>query len=74
MRRVLFRAAAVYLALSIAASAAYNLFPAAAWDIASHRHGLIIVSVDQSGIWFLNPFSCAADDWIFSFGGLRNVR
>lgn len=74
MRRVLFRAAAVYLALSIAASAAYNLFPAAAWDIASHRHGLVIVSFDQSGIWFLNPFSCAADDWLFGFGGCKNVR
>lgn len=74
MRRVLFRAAAVYLALSIAASAAYHLFPSAAWDIASHRNGLLIISVDDSGAWCLNPFSCAADDWIFSFGGLRNVR
>lgn len=74
MRRFFVRAAAVYLALSIAASAAYNLFPFAAWDIASHRHGLIIVSFDQSGTWLLNPFSCAADDWLLCIGGCKDVH
>ena len=56
--------AALYLALSMAASAAYNTCPQHAWDIAEHRNGLLIVSVDEDGIWLLNPLSNAGDDWL----------
>lgn len=74
LKKLFLHVLALYLAASLAASLLYNLFPFAAWDIASHRHGLLIVSFDQSGVWCLNPFSCAADDWIFGFGGFNNVR
>lgn len=56
--------AALYLALSMAASAAYNTCPQHAWDIAEHRGGLLIVSVDEDGIWLLNPLSNVGDDWL----------
>ena len=55
---------ALYLALSMAASAGYNTCPQHAWDIAEHRNGLLIVSVDEDGIWLLNPLSNAGDDWL----------
>lgn len=55
---------ALYLALSMAASAAYNTCPQHAWNIAEHRGGLLIVSVDEDGIWLLNPLSNAGDDWL----------
>lgn len=59
----------VYLVLSLAASLAYNALarwgaPGNAWTLAEHRYGLCIVSVDRDGVWLLNPFSRAADDWI----------
>lgn len=65
LRAVLF----AYLVLSLAASLAYNALarwgaPGSAWTLAEHRCGLCIVSVDRDGVWLLNPFSRAADDWI----------
>lgn len=73
MRRFLSCFAAFYLFFSVAISVAYNVFPGAAWDIASHRCGLLVASVDADGVWFLNPFSGAADDWMFCIGGCRNA-
>lgn len=64
MRRIIAIILAVYLFLSFFLSLAYNLFPAYAWDMASHRNGLTIVSIDHDGVWVLNPFSNCADDWM----------
>lgn len=60
---------AAYLVLSLAMSIAYNCLArygeqGSAWKLAEHRCGLCIVSVDRDGVWLLNPFSRAADDWI----------
>ena len=60
---------ALYLALSMAASAAYNACPQYAWDIAEHRNGLLIVSVDEYGVWLLDPLSNAGDGWWLEIGG-----
>lgn len=73
LKKYIVRALSLYMAASLAASLLYNLCPSAAWDIASHRHGLVIVSFDKSGVWLLNPFSCAADDWLFCIGGCSNA-
>lgn len=74
--RKLFRALrailCVYLALSLAASLAYNALsrwgaPGSAWKLAEHRNGLLIVSVDSDGVLALSPFSNAGDGWWFEF-------
>lgn len=58
---------ALYVTLSLALSSAYNAMPGKSWDIAEHRNGLAIVSVDHDGIWLLNPLSNAGDDWLIGF-------
>lgn len=74
--RKLFRALrvllCVYLSLSFAASLAYNALarwgaPGSAWELAEHRNGLLIISVDSDGVWALSPFSNAGDGWWFEF-------
>lgn len=58
---------ALYVTLSIALSGAYNTMPSKAWEIAEHRNGLAIVSVDHDGVWLLNPLTNVGDDWIAGF-------
>lgn len=57
----------LYVTLSLALSCAYNTMPDKAWEIAEHRNGLAIVSLDLDGIWLLNPLSTAGDDWLIGF-------
>ena len=61
-----------YLALSLAASVVYNCLmrygaSGSAWNLAEHRNGLLIVSVDSDGVWALSPFTNAGDGWWFEF-------
>lgn len=68
MRKTLRVILLAYLALSLTMSLAYNFLArygeqGSAWTLAEHRYGLCIVSVDQDGIWMLNPLCLAADDW-----------
>lgn len=58
---------ALYVALSLALSGAYNAMPDKSWDIAEHRNGLAIVSIDHDGVWLLNPLNNVGDDWIVGF-------
>lgn len=58
---------ALYVTLSLALSSVYNALPAHAWDIAEHRNGLAIVSVDRDGVWLLNPLNNVGDDWLIGF-------
>ena len=58
---------ALYVTLSLALSSAYNAMHGKSWDIAEHRNGLAIVSVDHDGLWLLNPLSNAGDDWLIGF-------
>lgn len=53
-----------YVLTSFTMSLLYNAFPKIASDIAFHRNGLIIVSIDTDGIWLLNPLSNFTDDWM----------
>lgn len=53
---------ALYITLSLALSGAYNAMPSKSWDIAEHRNGLAIVSVDRDGVWLLNPLNNVGDD------------
>lgn len=63
MKKLLAIALTAYLSASALASVAYNLLPCK-WGLASRRGVLIIVSIDQDGVWVLNPLSPYADDWI----------
>ena len=72
VKKFLLAVLVTYLALSLAASVAYNCLtrygaPGSAWTLAEHRNGLLIVSVDSDGVWTLNPFSTAGDGWWFEF-------
>lgn len=58
---------ALYVTLSLAFSGPYNALSAHAWDIAEHRNGLAIISIDHDGVWLLNPLSTAGDDWLTGF-------
>lgn len=57
----------LYITLSLALSGAYNTMPTKAWEIAEHRNGLAVVSLDRDGVWLLNPLSIAGDDWLIGF-------
>ena len=62
--RIILAALALYLFASAAATAAYNLFPAHAWEIARHRNGLLIVDFSDDGVWVLSPFDNYGDSWL----------
>ena len=64
MRRFVICALVCYLFLSLVASALYALLPSCAWDIATHRCGLSIVTVENGDIHMLNPFTNYGDDWL----------
>ena len=68
MKRIIIRAAiaavVLYLILSAAFTAAYNLFPAHAWEISQRRNGLLIAHFADDGIWFLSPFDNYGDTWL----------
>lgn len=68
MKRIFIRAAitaaAVYLVLSAAITAAYNLLPAQSWEIARHRNGLLIFTLDEGQIYMLSPFDNWGDSWV----------
>lgn len=62
--RVIIAAVVLYLLSSAAVTAAYNLFPSHAWEIARHRNGLLIFTVDEGQIYMLSPFDNWGDSWI----------
>lgn len=63
--RVVVALLALYLLLSAAASAAYRFLPPAlAGEVARHRNGLLIVDIDERGIWVLSPFDNYIDSWL----------
>lgn len=58
-------AAAVYVFLSLLASAVYAL-SSDSWEVATHRNGLTIVDVDplpHGCVWLLPPWNNYGDDW-----------
>lgn len=71
------RILAIYLLLSLLISVAYNLDRENAWQIASHRCGLLVVNVRcfecgaLEGPSILNPFCNAGDCWIACIGEHR---
>lgn len=67
MKRLAKRLLATYLVASALISAAYNLSPYWAWDIAEHRYGLLCVGVDPwcNDYWVLSPFCNHADVFLF---------
>ena len=84
MKRIISAALALYMALSLAISAAYNL-SADPWSVAEHRHGLLVFQIstpdenrpagrDGVEIWLLNPFTSYGDDWLFGIGPGLGVR
>lgn len=64
IRRIIVAAAVLYLLSSAAITAAYNLLPTQAWEIARHRNGLLIFTVDEGQIYILSPFDNLGDSWI----------
>ena len=55
---------ALYLTLSLAATAMWHMYPDRSWDIATHRGGLLILDWDQDGLWVTNPLTNYGDDWV----------
>lgn len=64
MKRKIAIVTALYLVFSLAATAMWHLYPDRSWVIATHRYGLLIFDIDQSGAWVLNPFTSYGDDWV----------
>lgn len=64
VRRIIIAAVALYLLSSAAITAAYNLLPAHAWDIARHRNGLLVFTVDNGRVYLLSPFDNYGDSWL----------
>ena len=77
MKRLLVTVLLGYLIASAVLTAAYHVAPrptpdsetSLPWEIATRRSGLLIVDVDASGVWMLNPLTSYGDDWlpIFEF-------
>ena len=58
---------ALYILASAAMTAVYHLAPYPTripWEIAMHRHGLLIFDADENGLYLLNPANNYGDDWI----------
>ena len=55
---------ALYIALSAAATIMWHAYPDQAWNIATHRGGLLILDWDQDGLWVTNPLTSYGDDWV----------
>lgn len=55
---------ALYLVFSLAATAMWHAYPDQAWNIATHRGGLLILDWDQDGLWVTNPLTSYGDDWV----------
>lgn len=72
MKKIIKAALAAYIAGSVLISAAYNLFPAHAWNIANHRNGLLCAGYQElegaHDIWILSPFCNYADVFLFGIG------
>lgn len=55
---------ALYIALSATATIMWHVYPDKAWNIATHRGGLLILDWDQDGLWVTNPLTSYGDDWV----------
>lgn len=64
MKRKIAISIALYLVFSLAATTMWHAYPDRSWDIATHRYGLLILDIDQDGVWMLNPFTSYGDDWV----------
>lgn len=64
IRRIIIAAVALYLLASAVITAAYNSFPAHAWNIACHRNGLLVFTVDNGHVYLLSPFDNYGDSWL----------
>lgn len=54
----------IYLIESLAATIMWHAYPDQAWNIATHRGGLLILDWDQDGLWVTNPLTSYGDDWV----------
>ncbi len=66
MKKALSLFLALYLFASCLLSLGYNLFPGLAWDLATHRLGLLCVGVDPwcDDYWILSPFDSYGDSFL----------
>lgn len=64
MKKVIAIIIALYIALSATATIMWHAYPDQAWSIAAHRGGLLILDLDQDGLWMLNPLTSYGDDWV----------
>lgn len=64
MKKVVAIIIALYSALSATATIMWHVYPDHAWNIATHRGGLLILDWDQDGLWVTNPLTSYGDDWV----------
>lgn len=64
MKKVVAIIITLYIALSATATTMWHVYPDQAWNIATHRGGLLILDWEQDALWVTNPLTSYGDDWV----------